>query len=146
MYFKMGSSAVGKLHVYARIHFKVLKNLYLIMNIFFSPDCICFSLSGNWSFFTRHQAQCASVYLFCRDEGGVVYPQASTWNSEASIFSFCFAKKPFSLGKVICASQFPCPHPIKGKIAEILKKAPGNIAIPESLGSYKNKQITESIG
>lgn len=55
-------------------------------------------------------------------------------------------KKTFSLGKIIGYSQFPCPHPIKRKIAEILKKAPGGISIPESLRSHKNKQITESRG
>lgn len=47
--------------------------------------------------------------------------------------------------KVICYSQFPCPHSIKGKIVEILKEALGNVFIPESLESYKNKQITEPV-
>lgn len=47
------------------------------------------------------------------------------------------------MGKVICYSQFPCPLIIKGEIVEILEMALGNVFIPESLGSYKNKQITE---
>ena len=55
-------------------------------------------------------------------------------------------KEPFSLGKIMCYSQFSCPSPIKGEIAELLKEAPGDIVIPEPLRSYKNKQITERRG
>lgn len=140
----MGPSAVGKLYVCTYIFQGSQKPIpnheyFFLLRLFFFPlpetEVSLQDTRTNVFLFICFEAMKEGCYI-PKQVPKILKPH----------FSFCFAKKPFSLGKVICASQFPCPHPIKGKIAEILKKAPGNIVIPESLGSYKNKQITEPIG
>ena len=76
-------------------------------------------------------------YVEMKKEGHI--PTQAYKILKAPLFLRCFAKRPFLSGKVICYSQFSCPHIIKGQIVEILKKALGNVFIPESLESYKSK-------
>lgn len=83
-------------------------------------------------------------YVEMKTEGHI--PSQAYKILKAPLSSLCFAKRPFLSGKAICYSQFPCPYIIKGQIVEILKKALGNVLIPESLESYKSKQITEPTG
>ena len=76
-------------------------------------------------------------YVQMKKEGHI--PNQAYKILKAPLSSLCFAKRPFLSGKAICYSQFPCPYIIKGQIVEILKKALGNVFIPESLESYKSK-------
>lgn len=83
------------------------------------------------------------LFLFHRDERGLTYTQPGIGNAEAVLSFTLFCKEALLFGKGNLLFNFPCPSIIMGKCAEILKKALGNVFISASLGSYKNKQITE---
>lgn len=113
---------------------------FLHGSVFF---CCCFSVL--WGFFVfclppgKYESKTNVHFSYTAIPRGAMFLTTHPVLQSCSLL--CFAKSPVFWYTVICYSQFPCLHIVKGNVVEILKKAVGNAFIPESLESYKNKRL-----
>lgn len=102
--------------------------------------CIFSAWIGFFSFWLpsgKSEARSNVYFNYMEIQKGAMF---LTTNGHTVLQLLCFAETLFSLCKMLCYSQFPCLHTVKGNIVDILKKAVGNAFILESLEHYKNKR------